>query len=273
MQSPDGEPLRLLFERSDLPRFDVPDELVACYGGALGFARPRLFANFVSSVDGVVALAAGPESGGVISGKNAADRFVMGLLRASADAVLIGAGTFRRSGPHVWHPDRIYPAGAAAFAALRTRLGLSPQPRLVLISASGNLDGSHPALAHDTLVVTTRAGEAELRRRAAPPSLRALVVDRNPIPLAAALEAVRAEGCATILTEGGPTLAGELVAQDVLDELFLTISPRLFGRFHGDDRKSLLDSVDLSGFPRPLELLSARQHGSFLFLRYAVGRR
>jgi riboflavin biosynthesis pyrimidine reductase len=207
----------------------------------------------------------------VISGKNAADRFVMGLLRACADAVLIGAGTFRASGAHLWHPDRIYPTGAQAFAKLRSRLGSSPEPRLVLVSASGELQGDHPALKHDTLVVTTRAGEAEIRRRA-PPSVRALVVDRNPIPLAAALEAVRAEGCATILTEGGPTLAGELVAQGLLDELFLTVSPRLFGRFSGDDRKSLLDAVDPSGFPRPLELLSARQHGSFLFLRYALGR-
>jgi riboflavin biosynthesis pyrimidine reductase len=272
VQSPDGEPLRVLYERDGLPRFDLPDELSACYGGGIGFARPRLFANFVSSVDGVVALPGGPESGGVVSGKNAADRFVMGLLRACADAVLIGAGTFRASGGHLWHPDRVYPPGATAFAALRTRLGLSPEPRLVLISASGELDGSHPALKHDTLVVTTRAGEAELRRRA-PPSVRALIVDRNPIPLAAALEALRAEGCATILTEGGPTLAGELVAQGLLDELFLTTSPRLFGRFHGDGRKALLDGVDLSRSPRTLELLSARRHGSFLFLRYELGRR
>jgi riboflavin biosynthesis pyrimidine reductase len=100
-----------------------------------------------------------------------------------------------------------------------------------------------------------------------------VVIDRNPIPLAAALEAVRAQGCATILTEGGPSLVAKLVAEGLLDELFLTVSPRLFGRYPGDRRKSLIDGVDLSGSPRPLDLLSVRQHGSFLFLRYVLGGR
>jgi riboflavin biosynthesis pyrimidine reductase len=272
VQCPDGEPLRVLFERAGLPRFELSDELAACYGGPLGFARPRLFANFVSSADGVVSLGEGPESGGVISGKNAADRFLMGLLRACADAVLIGAGTFRASGGHVWHPECVYPVAADQFAALRKRLGLSPMPRLVLVSGSGELDGAHPALKHDALVVTTPEGEMELRRRA-PPSVRTVVIDRHPIPLAAALEAVRAEGCATILSEGGPSLVAQLVADSLLDELFLTVSPRLFGRYPADGRKALIDGVDLASSPRALDLLSARQHGSFLFLRYALARR
>ncbi|HYU63230.1 MAG TPA: dihydrofolate reductase family protein, partial [Verrucomicrobiae bacterium] len=56
----------------------------------------RVYANFVSSIDGIVALEAGTApSGGIISGRNEADRFVMGLLRAFADAVLVGAGTVR----------------------------------------------------------------------------------------------------------------------------------------------------------------------------------
>jgi len=96
------------------------------------------------------------------------------------------------------------------------------------------------------------------------------VIDRHPIPLAAALEAVRAEGCANILSEGGPTLVAQLVADGLVDELFLTVSPRLFGRYPGDGRKALIEGVDLPSSPRSLDLLSARQHGSFLFLRYAL---
>ena len=55
-----------------------------------------------------------------------------------------------------------------------------------------------------------------------------------------------------------------------MDELFLTISPRLFGRKVNDARKSLVEGVDLAG--QPLELLSVRRHDSHLFLRYARSR-
>jgi len=49
-----GPTFELLFERSGLPSFPLPAPLLAAYGGALGFESPRVFANFVSSVDGVV---------------------------------------------------------------------------------------------------------------------------------------------------------------------------------------------------------------------------
>jgi riboflavin biosynthesis pyrimidine reductase len=73
-----------------------------------------------------------------------------------------------------------------------------------------------------------------------------------------------------ILTEGGPTLIGQFLAEDLVDELFLTISPRLFGRRTGDLRKGLVEGVDLGG--KPLELASVRRHGSHLFLRYVRRR-
>src|SRR5450432_584834 len=145
--SPGGRPLELLFEHRDLPRFELPDELAASYGGGLGFAGPCMFANFVASLDGVVALSGDTESGQIISGRNPADRFVMGLLRACADAVVVGAGTFRKSSGHLWYPDRIYPAAAALFADARQRLGLATVPQFVLVSASGEIDVSEPAVA------------------------------------------------------------------------------------------------------------------------------
>src|SRR6059058_3965143 len=89
-------PLARLHERAGLPFWGLPPPLAAAYGGDLGFARPCVYANFVASMDGVTAL--GPEypsSGSAISGHAPADRFVMGLLRACADVVLIGAGTLR----------------------------------------------------------------------------------------------------------------------------------------------------------------------------------
>jgi len=84
-----------------------------------------IYANFVSSIDGVVTLGANPSAGSVISGKSAADRFVMGLLRACADAVVLGAGTLRATPGHLWTPAHVYPALATEFTALRSALGRS----------------------------------------------------------------------------------------------------------------------------------------------------
>jgi riboflavin biosynthesis pyrimidine reductase len=263
--SPNGAPLELLFEQRDLPRLPLPALLEANYGGPLGFHRPRVFANFVTSIDGVVALPGDTESGQIISGRNTADRFLMGLLRACADAVLLGAGTFRHSRGHLWHPGRIYPAAAALFAEARRALGLSAAPRLVLVSASGELDLNEPAL-NDALIVTTERGEARLKGRT-PESTRVINAGRERILLPQVLELMREQGLHQVLTEGGPSLFSELVKERLIDELFVTTAPALFGRFAHDQRKSLADGLDLGG--TKLDLLSARRHGSHLFLRYA----
>jgi riboflavin biosynthesis pyrimidine reductase len=258
--------LELLFERPGLPRFPLPRELNEAYGGDLGFDDQCLFANFVASVDGVVALAGDDESGHVISQDSEADRFVMGLLRACADAVLIGAGTFRKTRGHLWHADAIYPACAALFAETRRLLGLRPQPTLVLVTASGDVDPAEPALA-DALIVTSTRGEERLRGRL-PPSTRLVVIGAASMKLQEVLALLRAEGARRVLTEGGPSILAELVAAKLLDELFVTSSPSLFGRFANDGRKALADGVDLAG--TVLELSSVRRSGSHLFSRYSL---
>jgi riboflavin biosynthesis pyrimidine reductase len=266
--APAGQPLELLFERANEVHFALPASLRSNYGGELGLPKRCLVANFVASVDGVVALPGDTESGRIISGRNAADRFVMGLLRACAEAVLIGAGTFRKSSGHLWTADRIYPLAAVELAELRGQLGLSAPPRLVVISASGELDTNEPA-AQDAWIVTTPRGEARLRSKL-PAGARLTVVDSDRISVRAVLATLRAEGFARVLTEGGPTLFAELVRERLVDELFVTSSPALFGRFPADNRKSLCDGLDLNG--AALELLSVRRHGSHLFQRYALSR-
>jgi riboflavin biosynthesis pyrimidine reductase len=264
-----GASFELLFERDDLPDFDLPVALRQTYGGRLGFRRPRLFATFVESLDGVVTLEGAGESGHVISGNSQADRFVMGLLRACADAVIVGAGTLRASPKHLWTPAKIFPPAAEAFAELRRSLGLGERPKLVVVTASGNLDGSWPAL-RDALVATTPAGAARVRG-VLPATARVVAfpssaVEARSMDLAPVLELLHSEGQTLLLTEGGPTLFGQLLDEDLLDELFLTISPRLFGRRGAVERKALVEGVDLRG--KPLALASARKHGSHLFLRY-----
>jgi riboflavin biosynthesis pyrimidine reductase len=259
-------PLEPLFERPGLPAFGVPAPLAELYGGDFGLARPRLYANFVASVDGVVTLTGRSESGAVISGGSEADRFLMGLLRASADAVLIGAGTFRKTPGATWWPESIFPSAAAAFAELRRGLGLAPRPRLVVVSASGAIDPSRPGLA-EALIITTRTGERRLAGTL-PPGARLLAKDGPALRSSDLMDLLGAEGLRVVLTEGGPTLFGQLLQDGVVDEIFLTTSPRLFGRMGVDGRKSLVDGVDLAG--RSMELASLRRHESHLFLRYTL---
>jgi 5-amino-6-(5-phosphoribosylamino)uracil reductase len=93
----------------------------------------------------------------------------------------------------------------------------------------------------------------------------------DPLTPVAVIELLRAR-FALILCEGGPSLLGQLIDEELLDELFLTRSPKLFGRLTADGRKPLIDGVDLSS-SRPLELASVRRHRSHLFLRYLLGSR
>ncbi len=258
--------IELLFERDDLPRFGLPTALATSYGSDFGLARPALYANFVSSVDGIVALPGVGESGGVVSGNNEPDRFVMGLLRATADAVLIGAGTFRAAPGDVWHPETAFPAARDDFAHLRRQLGLKPQPLLVVVSASGHIDAAQPAL-RDCLILTTAAGESRLRGTL-PSGARMVALDVEQFEWCSWLDLLRAQGLQAILSEGGPSLVGQLLEAGLLDELFLTASPRLFGRPSTEGRKSLVEGIDLGG--HTLNLLSVRRHESHLFLRYAL---
>jgi riboflavin biosynthesis pyrimidine reductase len=261
--------IELLFERPDLPHLGLPAPLVSMYGGDFGIARQRVFANFVSSVDGVVALPVDTESGRIVSGDSEADRFVMALLRACADAVLIGANTFRKARGDFWDAAHAYSAAAELFADVRRQLGLPLQPRLVVVTASGKIDTSQPAL-RGALIATTPAGAAHLRG-SLPEGAAVVVFDDTPIRCGSLIECLHAEGLRRVLTEGGPSLVGHLLQEGLVDELFLTVSPVLFGRKIDDGRKSLLDGVDLPG--QKLELCSARRDRSHLFLRYALAGR
>jgi riboflavin biosynthesis pyrimidine reductase len=260
--------IELLFERPGLPRFALPAGLAEAYGGDLGLASPRLFANFVASVDGVVALRDRGESGHVVALDSEADRFVMGLLRACADVVLIGAGTFRKTPGARWHAEAIHPPSASLFAELRRLRGLRPVPPLAVVTGSGEIDPAGPAL-DDALIFTTPAGESKLRGRV--PVGAVIHVLAPGFRTAEVIEHLHRERMSAVLTEGGPSLVGQLIGERLLDELFVTRSPKVFGRLAADGRKSLVDGTDVERSPA-LELASVRRHGSYLFLRYFLDR-
>src|SRR5438309_87134 len=181
---------------------------------------------------GIVAIEGGAApSGGIISGRNEGDRFVMGLLRAIADAVLVGAGTVRAEGGRaLWTPEYIFPAAAEGFAALRQGLKRDKTPQLVIVTGHGGLNPSEPALQLGALVLTTTRSAEGLRAILPKATQVRGISDADRIDVDDIFNALRAEGHRTILTEGGPKLFGQLVDRQRVDELFLTVSPALEGQ-------------------------------------------
>jgi len=261
-------PLECLFERDGLPRTELPARLRELYGGDLGLA-PGLYANFVSTIDGVVAIPSLERSNRLISDESDADLFVMALLRAFADAVLVGSGTLLASRTARWRAESAFPDAADDLAELRRSLGHTPAPQIAIVSASGAIDAEHPAVRDGALVLTTARG-AELL----PDGVRHEVLPGEAhVDLRAAVELLRAGGHERILSEGGPTLFGSLVAAGLVDELFLTVSPLLAGRSSSESRLGLVDGIEFLPERRAAwELRSLRTHGEHVFLRYGVGR-
>jgi riboflavin biosynthesis pyrimidine reductase len=261
------EPFRTLYEVPGLPRFDLPEVVEATYGG-LGLPADVVYANFVVSLDGVVALPGVPRSSALISGGDWSDRFVVALLRACADAVVIGAGTLRaHRGP--WTAEAAFPDGSEHFGELRRRLGLGRSPTLVVVTASGRL-GAETSKVHGGIVATTASG-AERAREQVGDEAEVLAVGRaEPLDVSQVIALLSERGHRRILTEGGPSLMGTLLHAEAVDELFLTVSPVLAGGGE-PSRPTLAAGVDLLPLgPERARLLSVRGHGSYLFLRYRL---
>ena len=284
----EGLALEPLWESPALPaaRVDsrgglLPPELARRFPGELTIGlspgRPAIIANFVSTLDGVVALGPSePNAGGTeISGFSDADRFMMALLRALADVVIIGAGTIRAGKRHVWTATHVQPALADAFAAWRSELRLSPQPTTIVVTASGNIDAAHAGLnAPDVpvIVATTRAGADRLARLPLGPNVRvASLGNEEWVPAEALVELIRGTGARLALCEGGPHLFGELVRARLVDELFLTVAPQIAGREDAVRRLALVEGISFGkGLGRWSNLASIRRAGDDVFLRYRL---
>jgi len=278
------EPLRLLFETPADPasaiRAGLPPGLRDAYDGELAIPlradRPTLIANFVESIDGAVALdRTGLTGGGAVSGYSPTDRFVMGLLRAMADVILVGARTARSSSASGWTPGRVHPPAAAAYRDLRRRLGLAPEPATLIVTASGDLDPRHPAFrAADAPLVLVGPARAARRLQAAgfPDHVRIESLgDGEAVSPEALLELADRIGARVVLSEGGPHLVAGFAAAGLLDDLFLTLAPQLVGRDPDSHRLALLEGVAL--WPERAawaKLVSVRHAGDHLFLRYRL---
>jgi riboflavin biosynthesis pyrimidine reductase len=278
--------LRTLIDRREAPAHPVlPEELKIAYGGDLWFPppvpeRPYVIGNFVSTVDGVVSYQiAGKSGGGDISGFNEPDRFIMGLLRASADAVMMGSGTFHDTAPeHLFVAARVYPEARDLYARYRSEtLGKKAPPLHVVVSGSGRMDLTRAVFRTPrirNLIVTTQAG-ADLLAAGGAASLVSTEIrtlEGPDIAPPAILKLLRAEfGVSLLLHEGGPTLFGKFMADGCIDELFLTVAPQVAGRNAPPPRPGFVAGVGFTPETAPwLDLVGVKQRGNHLYLRYST---
>lgn len=265
----------------------LPDELSAAYGGDLRFSeplaeRPAVVANFASTLDGVVSFnLPGQSGGGPISGANTGDHFIMGLLRASADVVVVGAGTVNAvSHRHLWIAEYICPEMAEFYAEYRRSVLFKPRnPVVAIVSGTGRID-LRRAVFHTpditVLILTTETGRRTLEgagvEALSSTTIRVLPACDGKLPPTEILRLLRSEfNAGLVLHEGGPTLFGQFLADGVVDELFLTLSPQVAGRMPAQFRPALVMTAQFRPDNAPwLNLLSAKRAGDHLYLRYGL---
>ena len=246
--------------KTDAPRFvslisqSTPREMVTAEEALSdwrvdGDGDLRVALNMIASVDGRIA----------IDGRSAAlggpaDRALFHALRASADAVMAGAGTVRieHYGPII--RDR-------RVREQRTKEGLSAQPLAVIVSRRLDLDPALPLLndrESRVVIVTPASGDL--------PYCRAKVDYIRTASMRTALaELHESHGAHLIVCEGGPSLNASLAAESLIDELFLATSPQLVGDAPG---AGTLMSGGAPTKPLSLELRMLLLHDSQLYARY-----
>ncbi len=272
----------VLVDRGEDNSFLSP-ELRAGYGGDLSFPapplwRPFLFSNLVASIDGIVAFGGlGASEARVISGRSEDDHWLMGLLRASADAVIAGANTLRSDTRHTWTARALRGADADALEAWRVERGAAVNPLQCFVTASGALDPDAAVFQRPDLqaiVFTTPEGASRLRLPSRVPVLQAPDEQGTGVDLRLALRTLRLEhGVRRLLCEGGPELFGGLLDIGLPDEVFHTVSPLLIGTGPEiEGRVGLTGSRAWQPATAPaFDLISARagrRERSHLFLRY-----
>jgi 5-amino-6-(5-phosphoribosylamino)uracil reductase len=245
---------RLLPEPGTLTASEILESLHAVRDARID--RPYTMVNFVCSVDGRAAF-----HGRSAPVSNPGDRAMFHGLREQADAVFAGTGTMRteRYGRMIRDPAR---------RRRRAAHGLAPDPLACLITRSGDVPRDIPLFAdEDSRVVVFSPHPVELSGAAA--KVENVVLDPGELTLTTMLRRLRADyGVRSLLCEGGPTVFGAMLHEDLVDELFLTISPCLAG--------GGMDPTITRGPELPeLALLEPRwilEHEGALFLRYARRR-
>jgi riboflavin-specific deaminase-like protein len=177
--------------------------------------RPLVAMNFVATVDGRATIEG--RSGPIGSD---ADTAMLAGLRKRFDAVMIGAGTMR-----VEQYGRL--ASKPETREQRRQAGLAGEPLMVLVSGRLDLPWEAPLFSEDGEVLIFTSSEAEPPQSAASVEV---VRHEGAVNLREAMRYLREErDVRALLSEGGPHVHEQMQADGLVDDLFLTIAPKLSG--------------------------------------------
>jgi riboflavin-specific deaminase-like protein len=222
------------------PRDDVDPAEVYAAVRPRPDGRPWVLTDMVSSLDGAVAVDG--RSGGL---GGPGDRRVFHALRGLADLILVGAATVRAE---AYGPVQIPPE----LQESRVMRGQTPVPRLAIVSRHLDLDLSAPLFTESDPppIVVTAPGSAVARRAEIAARADLLLAGQaDDVDLGAALAAFCEMGIELVVCEGGPTINGQLLEAGLLDELCLTLAPKLVGgreRRVVDGTHPVLENFDLA---------------------------
>ncbi|WP_280232267.1 pyrimidine reductase family protein [Nocardia cyriacigeorgica] len=177
-------------------------------------------ANFVASVDGAIA------TDGTSSGlTNPLDQRVLKLLRELADVVLVGASTIRAE-------DYIGIRVSEAGRTRRAADGMAPVPPIAVVSGRADIDPESRLLTNTLvppIIFTTTDAASAAKRNLRSAGATVIELGSGSIETGAIVAELTTLGLQKVVCEGGPTLAGQLAADHVLDELCLTTAPTVMG--------------------------------------------
>ena len=281
----------VLFDHAEPSPF--ADDALAPYG-SFGFppppeGRPWIYTNFVQSLDGIASLLGKYASGAEIA-QSRADRWLMDLLRAHADGVLMGMNTLREEQRNRGPKSRgiVFQVVDPSLLKLREKLGKGRQ-RNIFVTRARDLDLSRfkcfDGDVVDVAIVTSPAGAERLGSQASHPHVVVVAAGAGEtIDLPAAARKLRADlGVKFLLCEGGPTLYGNLARADLVDEKFITVSPLEIGQEAPPEQERLPNEAGHAPLLRPTVFggpgftretmthwiwLSSRKSGDHQFNRY-----
>jgi riboflavin biosynthesis pyrimidine reductase len=262
--------------RSLFPEASERVNLVEMYSRGLQVpkGRPLVRVNMISTLDGATSFAG--RSGGL---GGPGDKLLFSVLRLLADVILVGAGTARAE--H-YGPAKL----PAEVQQMRERRGQSPLPPIAVVTQSLNLDWEAPLFrgGDPRPVVIAPGNSSGPALGTASRVADVLTTGVDAVDLGSAVMALAERGMNHILCEGGPKLNRSLAAARLVDELCLTLSPKLAGGVGGELLGGWLGSgghwmarQEAAGerwlrdppFARllALDLVHVLEEDSFLFLR------
>jgi riboflavin-specific deaminase-like protein len=218
--------------------------------------RPYTIANFVETADGRATFEGRSQALG-----DDGDKALFHGLREQVDAVFAGTRTLSAE-----NYGRIL--SKSERRARREQGGLSPEPLACVVTRSGAIPVEIPLFneAAARIVVFAPIG-ASPPVQACPADITLIELERDQLTLEAVMHRLRDEfGVRSLLCEGGPTVFAALVRERLVDELWLTLAPKLTG---GGSGPSITNGPELPE-PRELELIWALERERTLFLRYGL---